>query len=297
MAPAAEPPAARLVEGALELSMDADRAGTPLGVFGAELRYYRTRAGLSQTDLAAKAYMSHDVISKIETGERAPSEGTPERLDAVPELDTRDGLTRLWNLLRPGMRHRAHPGWFQRWATDVEVKALLMRWFEPVLVPGILQTEDYARALLADRIGSTLEEVEASVSARMGRQAILDRDRPPELWFVIDEASLHRGVGGAYVMREQMRHLIEMSQRSAIVLQVIPSSVAVHDGLRGAGFTIADLEDSPRVAYQDTAVRGQIVDDRDDVAVLMGIWDRLRAEALPRKASLTLIEEVAKTWT
>jgi hypothetical protein len=98
-------------------------------------------------------------------------------------------------------------------------------------------------------------------------------------------------------MREQMRHLIEMGQRSAIVLQVIPSSVAVHEGLRGAGFTIADLEDTPRVAYQDTAVRGQIVDDRDDVAVLMTIWDRLRAEALPRKASLALMEEVAKTWT
>jgi transcriptional regulator with XRE-family HTH domain len=281
----------------MELSMDADRAGTPLGVFGAELRYYRTRAGLSQTDLAAKAYMSHDVISKIETGERAPSEGTPERLDAVPELDTRDGLTRLWNLLRPGMRHRAHPGWFQRWATDVEAKAIKLRWFEPQVFPGLLQIEDYVRALLADRIGATVDETEASVSARLDRQGILAQDKPPELWVVIDEAVLHRGVGGPYVMREQLRHLIEMGQRSNIVLQVIPSSVAVHDGLRGAGFTIADLENSAPVAYQDTAVRGQIVDDRDDVAALMTIWDRLRAEALPRKASLALVEEVAKTWT
>src|SRR2546423_5348320 len=73
-----------------------ERAGTPAGVFGAELRYYRTRAGLSQTDLAALAHVSHDVISKIETGERPPAEDFPPRLDALPELDTRGGLDRLW---------------------------------------------------------------------------------------------------------------------------------------------------------------------------------------------------------
>src|SRR5271165_3651661 len=78
---------------------DADRAGTPAGVFGAELRFYRTRAGLSQKDLAARANVSHDVISKIETGERPPAEDFPPRLDAVPELDTRGALTRLWDHL------------------------------------------------------------------------------------------------------------------------------------------------------------------------------------------------------
>ena len=82
---------------------DNDQDGTPQGVFGAELRHYRDRAGLSQTDLAALVNVSHDVISKIETGERAPAKDFPERLDAVAELDTRGGLARLWANLRKGV--------------------------------------------------------------------------------------------------------------------------------------------------------------------------------------------------
>jgi hypothetical protein len=80
-------------------------------------------------------------------------------------------------------------------------------------------------------------------------------------------------------------------------LQVIPASVGAHDGLPGAGFIVADFAGAPCAAYQDTAVRGQVIEDGDDIAVLMATWDRLRAEALPRAASLELVEEVAKTWT
>jgi transcriptional regulator with XRE-family HTH domain len=89
---------------------DNDQDGTPQGVFGAELRYYRERAGLPQTGLAALVSVSHDVISKIETGERPPAKDFPERLDAVPELDSRGGLTRLWGNLRKGLRNKPSPG-------------------------------------------------------------------------------------------------------------------------------------------------------------------------------------------
>src|SRR3984893_3542098 len=122
---------------------DADRAGTPAGVFGAELRYYRTRAGLSQKDLASRANVSHDVISKIETGERPPAEDFPPRLDAVPELDTRGALARLWDHLKKGQKQRLHGALQHR--PDIEAQHSLLRWYEPLVVPGLLQPEDYAR--------------------------------------------------------------------------------------------------------------------------------------------------------
>jgi hypothetical protein len=164
-------------------------------------------------------------------------------------------------------------------------------------VPWLLQTQDYARALLANRIGSSPDDTEEIVAARMERQSILVREEPPELWVVIDEAVLHRPVGGAFVMREQLDHLAKTARRSNVVVQVIPAAVGVHEGLPGAGFIIADFADVPPVAYQDTAVRGQVIEDSDDIAVLTATWDRLRAEALPRTASLDLVEEVAKKWT
>jgi hypothetical protein len=145
--------------------------------------------------------------------------------------------------------------------------------------PGLLQTQDYARALLANRIGGNPETTDEIVAARMARQSILARDNPPELWVVIDEAVLHRPVGGPLVMREQLNQLIKSAQRPSIVFQVIPAAVGVHDGLPGAGFIIATFENAPHVAYQDTAVRGQVIEDSDDIGVLMGTWDRLSGGA------------------
>jgi transcriptional regulator with XRE-family HTH domain len=174
---------------------DAERAGTPAGVFGAELRFYRARAGLSQKDLAALVHVSNDVISKIETGERPPAEDFPPRLDAVPELDTRGALTRLWDHLKKGQKQRLY-GWFQEWA-DIEAQATVLRWYEPLVVPGLLQTEEYARAILSARPDGNLDDLDEQVAARLARQAILDRAASPQLWCILDEGVLHRAIGGA----------------------------------------------------------------------------------------------------
>ena len=138
-------------------------------MFGAELRFYRTRAGLSQKDLAARATVSHDVISKIETGERPPAEDFPPRLDAVPELDTRGALTRLWDHPKKGQKQRLY-GWFQQWA-DIEARATVLRWYEPLVVPGLLQTEEYARAILSARPDGNLDDLDEQVAARSGGAA------------------------------------------------------------------------------------------------------------------------------
>lgn len=271
-------------------------AVSPLRVFGAMLRYYRTRAALSQSDLGARVHFSGDLVSKIEMGQRIATEEFTTACDAVPELNTGGALTELRGLMHEAINNRVLPGWFADWPRK-EAQATILRWFEMVVVPGLLQTEDYARALLTDRIGSGADDVDDKVAARLERQAVLDRDRPPELWVVMDEAVLHRRIGGPHVMREQINNLTVAARRPNIVIQVIPAAVGVHDGFPGAGFIIADFADTPRVAYQDTAVRGQIIEDANDIAVLASTWDRLRAETLSRSGSLELMEEVAKSWT
>lgn len=271
---------------------DHDQDGTPQGVFGAELRYYRDRAGLSQTELAALVNVSHDVISKIETGERPPAKDFPGRLDAMPELDTRGGLARLWGNLRKGLKNRAIPGWFRPWA-EVEAEATALRWYEPLLIPGLLQTEDYARAILAAGPGINGDDLEDRVAGRMERQSVLERRDPPQLWCVLDEAVLHRSVGGAKVMRAQLEHLADLAGRLRTTVQVIPASAGAHAGLLGA-FIIADLDGSPSMVYLETSAEGPDTDSPAVLAHVMLRFDTLRAEALPKAASRDLIMKVAE---
>jgi len=187
------------------------------------------------------------------------------------------------------------PSWFRPFVQH-EAEATALRWFEQTLVPGLLQTADYARALLSTRVGATEGEVDQSVAARLERQTILDRDDPPVLWVVIDEGVLRRPVGGMPVMRAQVEHLIEMAERTSIVVQVIPYSVGAHEGVNGS-FVIAEFVAAPSIVYLETALTGLVVERPEDVASVRLTYDTLRTEALPRAASLELLREVAKTWT
>jgi transcriptional regulator with XRE-family HTH domain len=273
---------------------DAERAGTPAGVFGAELRYYRTRAGLSQKDLAPRANVSHDVISKIETGERPPAEDFPPRLDAIPELDTQGGLTRLWDHLKKSLKQRAY-GWFQQWA-DIEAQATALRWYEPLVVPGLLQTEDYARAIFTAHQNGDADDLDERVAARLARQAVLEGAGAPQLWCVLDEGVLRRAIGRSKVMRSQLYRLADMAEHPKVTIQVIPGAIA-HPGLLGH-FVIADLDAKPRMVYLETAAEGQVTDSPSVVAHVALSFDRLRAEALPWGASRDLIRRVAEEkWT
>jgi transcriptional regulator with XRE-family HTH domain len=273
---------------------DAERAGTPAGVFGAELRYYRTRAGLSQKDLAPRANVSHDVISKIETGERPPAEDFPPRLDAIPELDTQGALTRLWSHLKKSLKQRAY-GWFERW-TDIEAEATALRSYEPLVVPGLLQTEDYARAILSARPDGDLNDLDEQVAARLARQSVLERPGAPQLWCVLDEGVLRRAIGGSKVMRSQLYRLADLADHPKSSIQVIQAGGA-HAGLLG-GFVIADLDGKPPMVYLETAAEGQVTDSPSVAAHVALRFDRLRAEALPWAASRDLIKKVAEEeWT
>ena len=176
-----------------------------------------------------------------------------------------------------------------------ETQAATLRWFEPLVVPALLQTEDYVRAICQTRFGLTKDDIEAQVTARLGRQRILTRNQPTALWVILDEGVLHRPVGGRHVMLDQVNHLVEAARRPSVAIEVIPASVGAHEGLGGA-FCLADFNGGLSVGYQEASVGGQLLEDRDDVAALELTWSTLRGETLPRKASLAVLEEAAKSW-
>ena len=271
-----------------------ETASTPRQVFGAMLRYYRERAGLSRADLARQISKSVSLIQAIELGHRAATADVTEDLERVLPAD--GALTRLRDEIGDGLGYQPYPSWFQDWVVS-EGEAKRLRWFEPLLVPGLLQTEDYARAIFRARFGMTDEEIDERVAARLKRQEVLAHEQPPALWVIVDEAVLRRPVGGRYVMREQVGHLIGASRRPHVSIQVISSTVGAHRGLSAGAFIIADFEDAPAAGYQETACQGQFVDSREDVKTLADCWDTLVREALPWAASQALLEEAAKSWT
>jgi transcriptional regulator with XRE-family HTH domain len=274
--------------------MSREPTRTPRQVFGAMLRYYRERAGLSRTDLARKVSKSVSLIQAIELGQRVATAEVTDDLERA--LSAGGALSRLRDEIGDGLGYQPYPSWFQDWVAS-EREAKKLRWFEPLLVPGLLQTEDYARAIFSARFGMTAEAIDERVAARLKRQEVLAREQPPVLWVIVDETVLRRPVGGRFVMREQVNHLIEAAQRPYVSIQVICSTVGAYRGLSGGAFIVADFEDVSAVGYQETACQGQFVDRREDVETLADCWDTLMREALPWAASQALLEEVAKSWT
>jgi transcriptional regulator with XRE-family HTH domain len=270
-----------------------DPARNPRQVFGAMVRFYREKAGLSRSELARQVCKSVSLVQAIELGQRAATADVADDLEAALRAD--GALIQLRDEMGNGLSYQAFPAWFQDWAMK-EAEATTLRFFEPLVVPGLLQTEEYARAIFRTRLKTTEEEIDELVAARLKRQEILTRDDPPMLWIVIDEAVLRRQVGGRHVMCEQVNRLVLAARRPTIVIEVIPASVGAYLGLLGA-FAIAEFEDAPSVGYQDGAVCGQPVEEPEDVAALDLIWDTVRGDTLPRAASLALLEEAAKSWT
>jgi len=275
---------------------DPEAGASPLALFGAELRHYRTAAGLSQEQLGERIGYSAALVGAVETARRMPTEDFTARCDVVDELGTGGALLRLRAHLRDQLHRQVWPPWFREWPS-IEREALSLRSWELPVVPGLLQTEAYARALLRGVLpDGNDDEVEQQASARVQRQEILRRQDPPMLWAIMDEGALRRRVGDASIMREQLDHLIEMSRSPKVKVLVVPASAGAHVGLSGA-FVIAEFREGPDVVYLDTAAQGQIADHPDIVKACAQAFDTLRAEALPPRASLDLIAEVRDTWT
>nr|WP_033274953.1 helix-turn-helix transcriptional regulator [Actinospica acidiphila] len=255
-------------------------------LFGARVRRLRTAAGLTQAELGA---LTHVVSTRITQIERAS--GAKPTLELARALDTALGADELLVELWPYVYREAFPDWSRKFMEYSE-RAVAVRQYAAHVVPGLLQTEDYARAVL--KVGRTLSseaQLEERVALSMGRQGRLDAPDRPQLWVVLDEAVLRRPVGGLPVMRDQLARLLAAAAKSHITVQVLPFDQGEHE-VMGGSLTVLTMPDGTEVAYTEGAHHGQLVEEPDEVASLALTYDRLRAAALPPLMSLDMIRSV-----
>ncbi|GGM33705.1 transcriptional regulator [Micromonospora sonchi] len=260
-----------------------------LELFAGELRRLRTKAGLSQEALGEQISYSASLVASVEQCRRPPREEFALRCD-----DALHGEGLLVRIREAILKESLMP-WFREWVT-IEQEATALCSFEPLVVPGLLQTEEYARALHEGASQLVGDAMEQQVAARIARQKVLIRPNPPLLVAVLDYTVLERPIGDPKVMQEQLRHLVEVGRRTRVHLHVVPKGVGAYPGLNGA-FVIATPPEGEDLVYLDNQLQGTIVERTVDVNLLRQNWESVRAEALPHRATLKLISEAAESWT
>ncbi|PWU51954.1 XRE family transcriptional regulator [Micromonospora globispora] len=251
------------------------------------LKAARAGADVSQEGLAALIKWSPSTVAAIETGRRRP---TMEFAVAADQALTTGGL--LAGLMKES-DGRSEPSWFESWPGHEE-RAVRLCHFEPCLIPGLLQTEEYARAVFSAGGLYRGDRVERLLSFRMSRQRLLHRDDPPESVFVIDESALRRPVGGPAVMDRQLSRLLDAVELPQVRLHVLPLEVGAHVSM-GGGFVLAELPGNDRLLCLDNAARGQIADYPEWIGLVQRKWEHLLGEALSESASVELIKKLKVT--
>jgi transcriptional regulator with XRE-family HTH domain len=255
-------------------------------LFGSRVRKLRTAAGLTQAELGEKTHVVSSRITQIER-----SSGAKPTLELTRALDTALVADNLLIDLWPYVYREAFPDWSRAFMAH-SARAVSIRQYAAHVVPGLLQTEAYARAVLS--VGRSLkneEHLEERLSARLQRQERLDAPDRPDLWVVLDEAVLRRPIGGWAVTRNQLIRLLEVATEPHITLQVLPFDQGEHDAM-GGSLTVLTLPDGTEVGYTEGAHYGQLIEDPEEVSRFAVTYDRLRAVALPPLMSLDMIRSV-----
>ncbi len=267
-----------------------DAASALIAFFGAELRRRRQAAGMSIEQLAPGLHASSSLIGKVEVCDRVPQPDLGVECDQFFSVDVFEQLA-----LAIKKQARAFPSGFPDFL-DEEAKATSIEEWDVLHVPGLLQTEEYARALFrGGRRGDTDEEIGELVANRLERQAILDRPKPPKGWFIIGVAVLRQPVGGPRVMAVQLARIAETAERPGVVVQIVPLATAAHPGLLGT-FTLLTRPDGTRVAYTESITSAQLTERPEDVAEFVLAYDTLRIEALTPDASTDFIRRIQEEY-
>ena len=267
--------------------MSAEReAEADIDVLAAALREARTSRLKTPDEFGAMIGYSGAHVGNVERGHRPP---TAEYLRAVDrKLQTGGLYSRMAERL-------GAPVWFRDWIAE-ERRASVLRWYEPAWIPGLLQTESYARATLADE-HLTPAKVDQIITSRMSRQAILGREEPPLLLAVIDEAAISRvSERQRAAMAEQIRHLAELAQSPFIQVQIVPMYEGLYAGL-GGPILIAESADGGRVVCAEHQLGAEVSARPEDVVTLEKRWGRVSGHALSREESLGRIKKAVELWT
>ncbi|MEU9408698.1 helix-turn-helix transcriptional regulator [Streptomyces sp. NPDC048281] len=252
--------------------------------FGAFVQGLREHAGLSREEFGGRVHMSKHSVASIELGRRLADQGF---------VDAAEGVLGNTGALRKAFERVARqPGfavWFRKWAA-LEQEAVSLATYECRLVPGLLQSEPYARVVFGNRIPPLSdEEVEVQTAARMERQHML-RQRPNTSFsFVMDEHIVRRRLGGAEVARAQLGHMLECAQLRNVEVQIMPMESEVHAGL-GGPLALLETPDGRHLAYSEGQQTGQLIADPKDAAILHRRYATLRSQALSPTESVSLLE-------
>lgn len=257
-----------------------------LKTFGAVLKSFRKRAGHTQESLAPEIGCSAHFLASVEQGRRLPPQGFVDRCEAA--LDAFGTLRLASHQLS---RQKGLASWFRQWAA-LEQEAMNLSTYECRLIPGLLQTEAYARALFANQLPPLSEEdAEAQLSARLERQQLLT-DRPNTAYsFIIEEHLLLRGIGGEGVTLELIGHVLNLAKRWNIEVQIMPLVRRDHAGLAGP-MQLLETADNRWFAYNEGQRYGQLIAEPKEISILQSRYARMRSQALPPEDSVRLLEQM-----
>lgn len=245
-----------------------------------DVRRFREERGITQQELARKLRISYQLMCNLEANRRKFRRAHVEALDEL--WDAKGHFVRLWIHSR-----REHDReWFRKYVA-FERQAREVELFQPLFVPGLFQTKDYARALLT---AGRIPDVEASIQARLSRQEILTADDHPEVLAILDEKALRQPVGGREVMRAQLARLLEVATMPHVTIQVVPTRVGAYVGLDG-GFNLLATADE-KVGFSEAQLGGRLIRDETEVRTLEVMYGRIRTKALSEDDSATLIESI-----
>lgn len=266
-----------------------DPSSSPRAMLGAELRHKREEAGLTQEELGSPLFVSGSFIGQLEAGTRRMQMEYAVKIDEI--LGTDGYFARNCEAATKSK----YPDHFAE-AAEAEAVATTIKEYAPQLIPGLLQTKGYARAVFREYQPTATEDViDELMAARLERAHLLADPTVPLLWAVLDEAVLRRRVGGAPVMAAALQHIADLARRHRIIVQVLPFSAEAHAAMNGS-LKLMAFNDAPSLAYLQGLGTGRLQDDPATVTRHELTYDLLGASALSPQDSLALIESVAEDY-